>query len=82
MTPDPYADPQAAFNAMMTTGAGLRRSGTITVKKDGLDPGRPVTRAIWYAAAKNLLDSGRLDRDQQRKLKALRNELRRTKVKG
>jgi hypothetical protein len=80
--PNPFADPNAAFNALMATGQALRKHANIKVKDDAADEGKLVDRKKWFQAVNNALAIGVFANDRARKLKALRDELRRTKVKA
>lgn len=80
--PHPLADPKKAFDALMATGAALRRHVSVHVKGEEGDAGRVVDRSYWLKAVGNVIKSPVFSNDQRRKLKALRDELRRTKVKA
>lgn len=80
--PPKRIDPAAAFKAVMDSGRALRRHGVVVGETSNGQPPTTITREKWYAAASNLLKSSVLDKDQQSKLKGLRDELRRTKVKA
>jgi hypothetical protein len=80
--PHPFANPQKAFEALMATGVALRKHANVKVVADQDDEGQPLNRTKWFQAANNALSASIFTRDQNRKLKALRDELRRTKVKA
>ena len=78
--PNPFADPNAAFNALMATGQALRKHANIKVKDDAADEGKMVDRSKWFQAVNNALHLKVFPNDKTRRLKQLRDELRRTKV--
>jgi hypothetical protein len=78
--PHPFANPQKAFEALMATGAALRKHANIKVKDDAAEDGKLVSRVTWFGAVKQAMGARIFTNEQHRKLKALRDELRRTKV--
>lgn len=79
--PHPLADVPKAVDALVKTGEALRKFSNVKVADDqGTES--PISRDTWYSAVANTINSGQLDKKQIARLKRLRDELRRTKVKA
>ncbi|MBF3800104.1 hypothetical protein ISG21_00450 [Burkholderia pseudomallei] len=79
--PHPLADVPKAVEALVKTGEALRKFSNVKVADDqGTES--PISRNTWYSAVANTINSGQLDKKQVARLKRLRDELRRTKVKA
>lgn len=76
-------DPDKAVEALMLAGTSLLTNKEVFAIEDAHDKNpSSITRDKWNQAAKNLLDSGRLNKVQTNRLKGLRERMRRTKVKS
>jgi hypothetical protein len=75
-------NPEAAVKALLAVAEGLRRHEVVNADSGDGKPLQPIDRKRWFQAAGNLLTSGVLNKAQKTKLKAARDELRRTKVRA